>query len=46
MQILKTKVLHCLENHKDDSNSATKISEMFDLVSNPFINLQSEYKRL
>ncbi|KAE9530469.1 hypothetical protein AGLY_010931 [Aphis glycines] len=42
LQTLKTKVLHSLENHKNDSNSVIEISEMFDAVSNPFINLQSE----
>lgn len=46
LQTLKTKVLHSLENHENDCNSVIKISEMFDVVSNPFINLQSEYKRM
>lgn len=46
LQTLKTKVLLSLKNHENDCNSVIKISEMFDVVSNPFINLQSEYKRM
>jgi len=46
MQVLKKEVLQNLEKNKSDVNSISKISVMFDVINNPFINLKTEYKRL
>jgi len=46
LQILKKKVLYNLEKNNSDLNSISKISLMFDIIDKPFINLQTEYKRL
>lgn len=46
MQVLKKEVVHHLERNNCDINSISKISVMFDIINNPFINLKTEYKRL
>ncbi|CAI6356367.1 unnamed protein product [Macrosiphum euphorbiae] len=44
MEVLKNKVLNTLEGNKSDLISIPEISDMFNVMNKPFINLESEYK--
>lgn len=46
MQILKKEVLKNLDNKNSDRNTISKISNMFEIINNPFKHFQSEYKRI
>jgi len=45
MEVLKNKVLKTLERNKCDLISISEISDMFNVINKPFINLESEYKQ-
>lgn len=46
MQLLQNTVLNQLKTSQCESNSISKISAMFDILKDPFKNLETEYLRL